>query len=176
MLEEYVYEQPGHLIRRAHQLAWAMFREETSQFDVTPVQYSLLVAVHDFPAIDATRLSELICIDRATIGNIVARLEAKGFIAREDDPKDKRAKKIFVTSSGKALIQSVNKVRGRIAERVLAPLDTVDRMMLIKLLRKLVNIEDVKQLAKEATAETQKAPVKVTAQKRAGAGQTKINV
>ena len=160
MLEEYVYEQPGHLIRRAHQIAWAMFREETSKFDVTPVQYSLLVAVHDFPAIDATRLSELICIDRATIGNIVTRLETKGFVARKDDLNDKRAKKIFVTRSGRDLVQSVNKVRGRIAERLLAPLDAADRMMLVKLLSKLVGIEDVKRRTNEAVTEAQRAPIK----------------
>ena len=30
---------PGHLIRRAHQLAVAIFMEETSDFGVTPVQF-----------------------------------------------------------------------------------------------------------------------------------------
>jgi DNA-binding MarR family transcriptional regulator len=158
MLEDRVYEQPGHLIRRAHQIAWAMFREETIEFDVTPVQYSLLIAIHDFPAIDATRLSALICIDRATIGNIVARLEAKGYLVRKDDPHDKRAKKIFVTPSGLAMIRSINKVRNRIGERVLAPLDSAERKMLIKLLCKLVSIEDVKRVARELWQEAQKVP------------------
>jgi DNA-binding MarR family transcriptional regulator len=158
MLEDKVYEQPGHLIRRAHQIAWAMFREETSEFDMTPVQYSLMIAIHDFPAIDATRLSALICIDRATIGNIVARLEARGYLVRKDDPDDKRAKKIFVTQSGQAVIQSINKVRGRIGQRVLEPLDGVERKMLIRLLCKLVNINDVKRIARELWQEAEEAP------------------
>ena len=149
MLEDKVYEQPGHLIRRAHQIAWAMFRDETIEFDVTPVQYSLLIAIHDFPAIDATRLSALICIDRATIGNIVARLETKGYLIREDDPHDKRAKKIFVTPSGLTMIRSINKVRRRIGDRVLAPLDSAERKILTKLLCKLVSIDDVKRIARE---------------------------
>jgi DNA-binding MarR family transcriptional regulator len=158
MLEDKVYEQPGHLIRRAHQIAWAMFREETAKFDVTPVQYSLLIAIHDFPAIDATRLSALICIDRATIGNIVARLEARGYLVRKDDPHDKRAKKIFVTPSGVAVIKSINKVRVRIGDRVLAPLNGAERKILIKLLCKLVNIEDVKRIAHELWQEAQDVP------------------
>ena len=60
MLDQYIYSQPGHLIRRAHQLAWSVFMDETKAFDMTPVQYSLLVAVGEYPSIDATRLSELI--------------------------------------------------------------------------------------------------------------------
>ena len=50
-----------------------------------------IATVHDFSAIDVTRVSELICIDRTTIRNIVARLEAKKVLLRKDDPNDKRA-------------------------------------------------------------------------------------
>ncbi len=56
----------------------------------------------------------------------------------------------------------MNKVSRRIAERVLAPLDITDRIMLVKLLSELISIEDMKGLAHEATVETQQSQVKVT--------------
>ncbi len=37
-------EAPGHQIRRAHQLAVAIFMDETAAFDVTPVQFAILNA------------------------------------------------------------------------------------------------------------------------------------
>jgi hypothetical protein len=37
----------GHLIRRAHQLAVAVFMEETAGFDATPVQFAILNALMD---------------------------------------------------------------------------------------------------------------------------------
>ena len=40
-----VYEMPGHLIRRAHQLSTAIFAEECAEFDLTPVQYAALEAI-----------------------------------------------------------------------------------------------------------------------------------
>ena len=119
MLDQYIYNQPGHLIRRAHQVAWSIFMDETKAFDMTPVQYSLLVAVGEFPSIDATRLSELIDIDRATIGNVVDRLEKRGLLVRSADVDDRRAKKISLTKAGRKLIEAVNKVRGKIGERIL---------------------------------------------------------
>lgn len=148
-IDAFVYDQPGHLIRRANQVAWALFREETAALDVTPVQFSLLVAVADFPAIDATRLSELICIDRATVGNIVARLEAKGLLSRRPDAHDRRVKRLSITESGQRLITEICAVRARIGERVLAPLSLAERETFMRLLAKLVRIEDVKQLARD---------------------------
>src|SRR5262245_35681895 len=111
MLDQYIYDQPGHLIRRAHQIAWSLFMDETRAFDLTPVQYSLLVAVGEFPSIDATRLSELIDFDRATIGNVVDRLEKRGLLVRSAGADDRRTKKISLTGAGEKLIEAVNKLR-----------------------------------------------------------------
>src|SRR5439155_24353437 len=52
-----VYTAPGYLFRRMQQIAVALFVEECRAFDLTPVQYAALVAIHTHPGIDATRLS-----------------------------------------------------------------------------------------------------------------------
>ena len=148
-LDQYVYDQPGHLIRRANQAAWALFREETAALDVTPVQFSLLVAVGDFPSIGATRLSELICIDRATVGNIVDRLETKGLLTRQPDTRDKRVKRLYVTTAGQQLVTQVCLVRARIGERLLSPLTAAEAARFMQLLGKLVGIDEVKRRARD---------------------------
>jgi DNA-binding MarR family transcriptional regulator len=147
MLDQYIYDQPGHLIRRAHQVAWSIFMDETKAFDMTPVQYSLLVAVGECPSIDATRLSELIDIDRATIGNVVDRLERRGLLVRSADADDRRAKKISLTKAGRKLIEAVNRIRGKIGERILAPLDATERATFLRLVGKLVRIDQAKSRA-----------------------------
>jgi DNA-binding MarR family transcriptional regulator len=154
MLDQYIYSQPGHLIRRAHQLAWSVFMDETKAFDMTPVQYSLLVAVGECPSIDATRLSELIDIDRATIGNVVDRLEKRGLLVRSADADDRRAKKISLTKAGRKLIETVNKIRRRIGERILAPLDATERATFLKLVSKLVRIDQAKSRASRYKGES----------------------
>ena len=72
-----VLTKPGHLIRRAQQIAVAIFVDEVAAFDITPVQYACLVAVRDNPGADATRISALIAFDRSTLGLVLERLEAK---------------------------------------------------------------------------------------------------
>jgi hypothetical protein len=50
------------------QIAVSIFVEECRAFDLTPVQYASLVAIHTHPGIDATRLSAVIAFDRSTLG------------------------------------------------------------------------------------------------------------
>ena len=73
-----VYTAPGYLFRRMQQIAVAIFVEECRAFDLTPVQYAALVAIHTHPGIDATRLSAVIAFDRSTLGNVIERLESQG--------------------------------------------------------------------------------------------------
>src|SRR6187402_3607201 len=78
-----VYAAPGYLFRRMQQIAVSIFMEECKAFDLTPVQYAALIAIHTHPGIDATRLSAVIAFDRSTLGSVIERLEAKDFVERK---------------------------------------------------------------------------------------------
>ena len=143
LLEDNVYRQPGYLMWRAHQTAWRSFVDETQALGVTPVQYSILVAVWEFPSTDATRVADLLLFEKTTINDIVKRLEDKGFLERRPNPNDKRVRSIYITDSGRRVVEAVEPVRDRIAGRLLAPLSQRERTTLLQLLRKLVNIDGV---------------------------------
>lgn len=145
MLKEKIYSQPGHLIRRAHQLAWAVFMNETKDFEITPVQYAALVAIADHPGIDATRLSEYISFDRATIGNVVERMKSKGLITRKNDGRDRRTKRIFLTRQGRSMITRMKPVVPRITRGILARLNRKERQHLLRLLRKLDDMPEIER-------------------------------
>ena len=132
-----MYRQPGHLIRRAHQISAAIFMEETRSLGVTPVQFCALIVIREHSGIDATRISELIAFDRATIGNVLARLEAKGLIVRRASVEDKRAKLLFLTPRGEAMIRKIDAAAVRVGERLLAPFAPSDRPRFLKLLAQL---------------------------------------
>src|SRR6516165_2510896 len=102
-----VYTKPGYLFRRMQQIAVAIFVEECSEFDLTPVQYAALVAIRTHPGIDATRLSAVIAFDRSTLGNVIERLEAKGLIERKPAAQDKRVKLLYLTRQGATLLRDI---------------------------------------------------------------------
>lgn len=63
---------PGQLIRRAQQIAVAIFMVETADFDVTPVQFAIFNALMDDPGEDQITLSGSVGFDPATLGSVVS--------------------------------------------------------------------------------------------------------
>ena len=133
-----MYEMPGHLIRRAHQISGAIFTARLAGFDITSVQYAAMVAIASQPGIDATRLSDLIAFDRATLGGVLYRLEAKGLIARQPSRQDRRVKTITLTVDGSALLETVkDRVLAAQAE-MMHSLSEAEQAQFIALLKKFV--------------------------------------
>ena len=118
-----VYTAPGYLFRRMQQIAVSIFVEECKAFDLTPVQYAALVAIHTHPGIDATRLSAVIAFDRSTLGNVIERLESKALIERKPSREDKRVKLLHLTKSGAAVLRDIMPSVERAQLRMLQPLE-----------------------------------------------------
>ncbi len=129
---------PGHLIRRAHQLAVAIFMEETASHGVTPVQFAILNALMDTPGEDQVTLSGRVAFDAATSGSVIGRLEARGWIRREPDAQDKRRKLLWVTPEGEKAVVRMKRAVSRAQARILGKLDEQESARLLQLLDKLV--------------------------------------
>src|SRR5215208_4789734 len=120
MEKGYKFEQaPGHLIRRAHQLAVGIFMEETGDFDVTPVQFAILNALIDDPGEDHVTLAGKVAFDAATFGSVIGRLEAKGWVRREPDAVDRRRKLLWVTREGEQAARRMKRAVGKAQNRIL---------------------------------------------------------
>ncbi|TWI00069.1 MarR family transcriptional regulator [Bradyrhizobium daqingense] len=137
-----VYAAPGYLFRRMQQIAVSIFMEECKAFDLTPVQYAALIAIHTHPGIDATRLSAVIAFDRSTLGSVIERLQAKDYIERRPAREDKRIKLLHLTKSGAAILREIIPAVERAQARMLEPLKPADRKALLGLLVQLVDLNN----------------------------------
>lgn len=132
-------EAPGHLIRRAQQLSVAIFMEETAGHDATPVQFAILNALMDDPGEDQITLSNRVAFDPATLGSVIGRIEAKGWVTRQADPGDKRRKLLSITQEGEQVALGMKRAVSKAQKRIVAPLDAKERVQLSALLKKLVS-------------------------------------
>ncbi len=133
------HEMPGHLIRRAQQASTALFMAECGKFDLTPVQYAAMSAIRATPELDATRLAALIAFDRSTMGDVLERLEAKGWVVRVASPSDRRVKKLALSEAGAALLEMVQPAVGRVQDALLAPFPPTEHASVLDLLRRLAS-------------------------------------
>lgn len=139
MAKSFDFQQaPGHLIRRAHQVAVAVFAEETSEHGITPVQFAILNALIDAPGEDQVTLAARVAFDAATFGSVIGRLETRGWVRREPDAADRRRKLLWITPEGEQAAQAMKRAVGRVQKRILAPLAAEEQAQLVALLGKLV--------------------------------------
>lgn len=133
-----LYQTPGHLVRRLHQIVVSLCYEGWGDLDVSPVQYGALMAIRAFPGIDQRALARAIAIDRSTTGTVSEQLERRGFIERRLGMRDKRNKELFLSAKGAALLRRAHPIAWEIQDRLLKPLEKRERAEFVRLLAKLV--------------------------------------
>jgi DNA-binding MarR family transcriptional regulator len=129
---------PGYYIRRLQQIAVAVFLQETEGQGVTPVQFAALQTVAGRPGIDQRTLAGSIGFDTSTIASVIDRLEARGLLARQVAPGDKRVRLLTLTRDGQALLAATVPGMLRAQDRMLAPLPKAERAEFMRMLRVLV--------------------------------------
>lgn len=133
---------PGHLIRRMQQIAVSAFSAEVSAagFDLTPVQFAVLSVLRENPGADQATLAAMIAYDRVTIGGVIARLEARGYLERIVSKTDRRARAVRLTETGAAVLDSVQDAVLRAQDVMLQGLTSEERTSLLALLRKTTEV------------------------------------
>ncbi|WP_322044907.1 MarR family winged helix-turn-helix transcriptional regulator [Paraburkholderia sp. J67] len=134
-----LYDDAGHLIRRANQIAVALFLEKMGR-DVTPVQYAVLRMLHEAPGIDQVTLAQRVALDTSTTAELAARLEAKGWIVRE--LLARRQRRLALTEAGEALLMKLTPSVESLRAGLFEGMDEGDASELIRLLRKFVDLNN----------------------------------
>jgi len=139
-----INDQPGHLIRRAHQIAVSVFLETMGR-DVTPVQYAVLRVLQNNPGIDQVTLAQQVALDTSTTAEIAARLEAKGWITRKVLARGRR--ELGLTREGDILLEGMVPSMAQMQDRLLGTLSKQERRDFMTLLKKFVSTNNDKSRA-----------------------------
>ena len=137
-IEARLWDRPGFLIRRLHQIHVALFLEECRSFDVTPVQYAVMTALSIAPGRDQITLARDAGIDRTNVADVLKRLAQRGLIERRQGAADRRVRLAYLTPRGEALTKRMEAAMLRAQERLVAPLNEADRARLMRSLAALV--------------------------------------
>jgi DNA-binding MarR family transcriptional regulator len=132
-----VFEKVGHLVRRLHQISTSVFIDEAKTYNLTPVQFSVLMAVKVLPGIDQVGIGKFVALDRTTVSVVVKRLLERGLVERLK-VKGRKAP-LRITGTAAAVIEVMQPRLANIEEIILSPLSEAEQAIFIKLLVKLVD-------------------------------------
>lgn len=135
-------ERPGFLARRLHQIHVALFAELCAEFEITPVQYSVLSALSIYENADQTTIARRVALDRVTTTGALDRLLKRGLIARVVSSEDRRARQCKVTARGMSTLFKMERAARLAHRKTVAGLSETDQRTLVRLMKKLVDAHE----------------------------------
>ena len=135
---DYILEQQiGHMLRRAHQRASAIFKARFADHDLTPTQFAALAKIADEGEVSQNQLGRLTAMDPATMKGVIGRLHKRRLIANGHDPSDQRRPLWRLTDAGAMLLSAAIGAGLETSDQTLAPLNAKERKTLAGLLSRL---------------------------------------
>lgn len=129
-------EQVGFMLRQVAQRHATLFAAKIGD-DLTMTQWAALAKLAETGPCSQNLLGRHTAMDAATIKGVVDRLARRGFVETRPDPEDARLLVVEPTDAGRAVIARATPNAFAITEETLAPLDSAERAMLLKLLARL---------------------------------------
>lgn len=125
-----------HLLRQLFQQHTARWQHELPE--LTKPQYAVMRAIAERPGIEQVDLTEAAVSTKATLAEMLNRMEKRGLVRRENDPLDKRRRFVFLTAQGEALLTTTMPLGNRVDEEFLGRLSEEEREQFTRLVRKMM--------------------------------------
>lgn len=125
-----------HLLRQLFQQHTARWQLELP--DLTKPQYAVMRSIAEHPGIEQVTLTEAAVSAKATLAEMLSRMESRGLVRREHDPADKRRRFVYLTAEGEALLASSMPLGNAVDEEFLGRLNDEERQQFSQIIHKLI--------------------------------------
>lgn len=102
----------GFLIHDVSRLRRTLFDQRMKPMGITRSQWWVLTNLtrHEGAELTQSELAKLLEVGKVTVGGLIDRLEANGFVIRKQDPHDRRSRRISASPQGKRLIEEIQSI------------------------------------------------------------------
>ena len=134
-----LYLRPGFLLRRAHQLSVGLFEEGCKAVALTPSQYRVLTIIGQTSGCAQATVACALGFDRVTALRVVRGLQARGLLANPATGESSRRRPLALPAAGRQTLAQAQarSLVEQVSQRLMAPLDAAEQVLLRQLLRKL---------------------------------------
>ncbi|HTS55401.1 MAG TPA: MarR family transcriptional regulator [Burkholderiales bacterium] len=114
------------------------FDRRVKSLGFTRSQWWVLNHLFRSNGITQSDLADILEIEKATLGRLLDRLEAKGWVRREGDANDRRAKRVFLTEEVEPALKAMRAAAAELRREALAGLSAeqqerfVDALLAVK--------------------------------------------
>jgi DNA-binding MarR family transcriptional regulator len=128
----------GFLVHDVARLMRVAYDRRAKELGLTRSQWWVLNNLFRKQGITQSELAEILEIEKPSLGRLLDRLEAKGWVERRADPADRRAKRLHLTGEVQDLMRALRGLAAELRSDALDGLDEptrerfVDALLMIK--------------------------------------------
>jgi MarR family transcriptional regulator for hemolysin len=129
----------GFLIHDVSRLRRTVFDKALRPLGVTRSQWWVLANLsrHNGGGMMQTELSKVMDVGKVTLGGLIDRLEASGYVERQPEPGDRRAKRVVMTPKGIKLLAQIQKIGKVVNAEIMTGISANDILRAESLLHKM---------------------------------------
>jgi MarR family transcriptional regulator for hemolysin len=129
----------GFLIHDVSRLRRTVVDKALRPLGVTRSQWWVLANLsrHNGGGMMQTELSKVMDVGKVTLGGLIDRLEASGYVERQPEPGDRRAKRVVMTPKGIKLLGQIQKVGKVVNAQIMTGISATDILRAENLLHKM---------------------------------------
>ena len=114
--------------------------EIQAEYDLKPPPVAFALKAIDEPT-PMGRIADILCTDGSTVTWIVDRLEERGLVERQSDPRDRRVRLVALTEEGRRVRDEVS-AKLAVPPAAIAALPAADQRKLRDILRKALTLSE----------------------------------
>ncbi len=127
MLRENLERNFGFILHDVARLLRTTYDRRVRKLGLTRSQWWVLTHLFRKDGITQSELAEMLELEKPSLGRLLDRLEAKGWVRREIDVKDRRAKRVFLTLAAETPMRVMRQIAAGVREDALSGLSTADQ-------------------------------------------------
>jgi MarR family transcriptional regulator for hemolysin len=127
----------GYLLKDLGRLYTRRFEERAQTLQLTLLQCKTLSHLSRNEGVSQARLAELAESDAMTMVRILDYMEAEGWVERRADPKDRRARCLYLKDKARAILNEIWRLADETRMEFLADLSPKECLQLIDMLERI---------------------------------------
>ncbi len=120
----------------ARLMRWSFDRKSQS-LGLTRAQWSVLASLRRCDGSQQKTLAQRLDVAPITLARHVDRLEADGWVVRQDDEQDRRAKRVFLTDKGRQILSELQVLSTQVRAEALAGISAEEESQMMALLLRM---------------------------------------
>jgi MarR family transcriptional regulator, transcriptional regulator for hemolysin len=127
MFREDLTRNFGFILNDVARLLRTAFDRRVKSLGLTRSQWWVLNHLYRNDGVTQSELADILEVEKATLGRLLDRLEAKGWVRRESHADDRRAKRVFLTDEVEPALKAMRTAAAELRRDALTGLSVDDQ-------------------------------------------------